>query len=674
MTQYPEVNERENYLIPPGKLEPYYKRSFHLNGTQHTGYLTYGVGYWNTQKRNILLVKNVNGIIPRKLLTAFKAFQSSINQYIGGSFFQQKSFVNSLLHNEKTREEHPHAGVAIHKFGPVPVFLIPDSYVAEHSRETMPIILGVVNSKDLSSEQLYLKLFNSNIEFYKSLIDLPVIIRRYLEDATACFFDLENHCDRYQALVKSKTIEETIAQSLQSKLKSIIPSDGDWKKYQNLRIQQTLESEILHKCQLYGEHKEFILLAQYARIIILYFLNELYRHLGLKSMSERYKDSLYKIIDSTDYKHYPGYSDSVFDIFPELSCLKDIYTAYSRKNIEALKSLRSESDWVQKIINFSCFLYWLDQASLSPNKGCIFVSYNHNIPDAEIMKKSIEEEVLEAFANNISILCVEIDQPGIHFRDIIKSQIWLSDIIICLLTKKLTPIGSDEEKTYLWQAREAEHGRLLDKPVVFFEWLGLDQDKVKKNFLHLEGNYLSPLARAKGVRTKTLIDYYEETNKVTDISFNRASSNDTSERISRSILFCAGKALEDRHQKMLEGYLQLFGRSTQQAIRALHEIAPYPTEISKTSLKRTMKDRYPHVYSSENKAKNAIDRMRNNLKDRKIDIIEDDIQLISFKTRGNQSKYTGTLRLILESLRPDYTPDQISHWYNRLLDQLECCY
>src|ERR1700761_1626830 len=86
------------------------------------GYLTYRLFHNQQIKRSLILVStnsSHNDLIPNHLLESWENFQNSFKNQ-GGNFYKAKAFVIDLKKNPNI---YPNYGVAIHRFGPVPVFM-----------------------------------------------------------------------------------------------------------------------------------------------------------------------------------------------------------------------------------------------------------------------------------------------------------------------------------------------------------------------------------------------------------------------------------------------------------------------------------------------------------------------------------------------------------------------
>jgi hypothetical protein len=654
----------------------YFRQEIEFDGNRVRGYLTYGIGHWRSNDRNILLVEDREALVPTGLTPEFDSFARRLDLQVqegGGRFYGDKSFVNVLIDNP---QEFPHGGVAIHKFGPVPVFLLPERHPVQRDGQVIQVQIGIHLNKYRSKqpEQRYLQLFSgSTPEFLRSLrTDLALIFRRYFEDVAASLFDLEIDCGLLRVFEEAKLIEEIIGQSIQSKLKLAIPKDEDWQLYKKgkkkTRSEAGLDNDAWNRCEFYERNRDVLIQASYTRLTFLYLLNELYQYIGINSESESYLDDFRKLRAFTDLQFGEGFLDDLIKSNPDLEQLQSILKAYGRNRIDLIANLDSQTYWVQRVLGFVRFLDSLRQEKISPIQGRIFISHHHNVPSTQVFKRRIEDLIAKSFSHQIEILSVEEPELGERFVETIKAKIWQSDLLIGIIPADSTPIGSHEASNYLWIACEAEHALLLGKPVIFMIEAGVDNDKVLKDFANESMGFLAPDSRKIG-RAANLVDCYQKTVHIRNIPANSTSLDATAfpEATRRSIIRNVNKVLESRHNDILNGYFQFLSESTQQYIRAIHEAIPYPDRRQKSALANLIIARNKSLNLTSDQVKKAIDSMRKSLGERLLNFSGRDLEIISLH---NRREYVAKLKEVLHLMRPDYNEAQLNEWLERLIDQL----
>ncbi len=113
-------------ILSPAREESRYRYRIRQAGLDFNAYLTYEVPQVSDE-RSILLVNVSYAFIDDEHRVEYSRFIERIRES-SGRFTGMKNIVNRLVDGEFAKL--PNVRVAVHKYGPVPVYVLPEKYVS----------------------------------------------------------------------------------------------------------------------------------------------------------------------------------------------------------------------------------------------------------------------------------------------------------------------------------------------------------------------------------------------------------------------------------------------------------------------------------------------------------------------------------------------------------------
>lgn len=657
-------------IIEPTNEENRYRFRIRVGGLVHNAYLTYELPSQG-DKRTILMVKSPQPLINHKSTAEFDRLVRLIREFVG-RFAGDKNIVNRLA--EKKVSNLPNVRIAVHKFGPVPVYLLPEQYTIKHLAHELTVQIGIYpdvrfqggTTKDVS---LNLPFLATKSEFTRSLdIDLGLMFQRYLEDVGEAMYDIKHHLNLAGVFDRAKEIEDMLAESIKTKLDAATPSP-------EVFARPVGDDQHFVK-GLFERKQDWIFTARYARQYALFFLNELYRHIGLKSRSEDYLKGFWDIQTQFDSLLGAGYMAEARERLNLISILSRTIRAYlqneKERRYDAIREINVEGEplWVRRFVQFARFIATLERESLTPTAGRIFISCQHDVPVTEVLKKQITDYVKSQFLNQIEVLSVKETGTGVRYKSRIRARIWVSDTVSELVPKNTEVISGQAVKDYLWLAREAEYGLLLGKRVIYFVEEGINEERVRADLMRKEerGGLIPSTARVPDTLEKELIESFTEyTRAKFSVRTIESDGQDLDPQVRAAIHSEAQDAIERRHEDILIGFHHQFPKAHRRTLKHIQEIVPYPAEATKNALARKLHALHPATYASERDAVKAITKVWKLAEKRSLLINDKPMSLMRLRGR---KWYSGNLREILRHLRPDKSADEIKEWERQLLNAI----
>ena len=653
-------------IIPPTKEQDRYRYRIRVAGMDYNANLTYELPR-KSEDRTILLV-NVSRTFPFITSEDEAEYNRLIDRIreTSGRFAGVKNIVNRLAENEFANL--PNVRIAVHKFGPVPVYLLPQKYTISYLGDHIEAQIGVYpdlkaqKSRDKGgrSVNLLLPFLASKTEFVRSLsVGLGLMFQRYLEDIGEGMYDIKHHLDLAGVFNRAKEIETILAESIKSKLDVAIPSVQVF-KYPNSTHEEWVK-------ELFEREGDWIFTARYARQYALYFLNELYEIIGIEPRSDYYLKGFKQIQQQFDALLGPGYMRRAIGQLPQVARLSSAIRAYKDNDYDTLRdvNVHGEPLWIRRFVQFARFIAALNQERLKPITGRIFISYHHDVPVTEILRKQINDYISSQFPNRVEVLSVRETGAGVKFKSPIRARIWLSDTVSGIVPKNTAVISGDKDKDYLWVAREAEYGLLLGKRVIYLVENGVDENRVQDDLKKKNRDGLIPsTARVPDWLEKKLIESFTEyTRAVFSVRTTGANPQLLDPNVREIINQEAYKALERRHQDIILGFYNQFPESTRLTLKHIQQVVPYPLNAIKANLVDKLRELYPHIYPTEQKATKAITNTWELAKERALLINDQPMRLMRLI---KHRRYTGNLREILKRLRPDLSQEEIQAWEQKI--------
>lgn len=649
-------------IIPPTKEENRYRYRLRAAGNDYRGYLTYELPR-NSDHRTILLVNASHPFIASENQAEYDRLIQRISesiQRIAGA----KNIVNRLAEGEFANL--PNVRIAIHKYGPVPVYVLPQKFGIQHFGDDIEVQIGVYphlkSLKSGSQISLLLPFLTTKAEFVRSLgIGLGPLFQRYLEDVGEAMYDIKHHLSLPGIFDRAKEIEAILAESIKTKLDSVMPTKLTFEHPQS-------EDEKLVK-ELFERESDWIFTARYSRQFALYFLNELYRIIGVESRSTSYLGGFQNIQTEFDALLGNGYVKAWRSELPLVATLSKTIRAYNDGDYDTIKEIvvHDEPLWVQRFVQFARFIAALHDEKLAPMAGRIFISYHHDVPVTEVLMGQIIDYIKSNFPNRVEVLSVKERGAGVKFKSPIRARIWLSDTIGGIVPRETEAISGGRVKDYVWIAREAEYGLLLGKRVIYLVETGMDEERMLYDLRNGEpSESLIPTnARVPEYLRKELIDSFTQHTRA---NFTVSTTDPTKQHLDpniRDVIHAeAEKAIKRRHRDVLVGFYRQFPEGARRTLKHIQELVPYPTELPKQALIRKLVAKYRNTYADDKRAEKALTNAWNLAKHRALLINDRPMSLIRLLKKKN---YTGNLREILKALRPDLNKAQILTWEKELL-------
>jgi hypothetical protein len=390
-----------------------------------------------------------------------------------------------VLDQYDSAQRNPDHGIAVHRMGPVPVFLLPETLTGklptlEVNGLSIDPIIGIYPSLpggEAGTKTLYkqdlLRSYN---------IQLDIMLQKYLEDTGEHFHDIENHLPRRDVLNRAKQAEAVLKQSLEDKIELILT-----------HVEGDLDVD-LHPLavRVWDSFSVSIMTAALARVFALHLLNELYRILGMADKSAKYEDDWHRF--SAVFRDLSTDSDfdDLFVPGSELSLLRDARTHYLAESddsdFEALHAQAAERGirWVQDFTNFARFVAGLRRESPSVGTGRLFISLQHNVSAATGFFQSVSEYIRNQKTSNgqpiVQILAVGNESPGTDIERLVRLRIWLSDLLLAVIPRDWETSAIGEQKDLTWVVREVDYAILLERLLRLFLEEGVDRDKILQKF------------------------------------------------------------------------------------------------------------------------------------------------------------------------------------------------
>jgi hypothetical protein len=660
-TTLPPTENTKFQIIGPTKEESRYYYRIRIDGIDFGAYLTYELPS-NSDNRTILLVNASKALISPQELPEYERLVERIKES-ARRFSGMKNIVNRIA--EKEFASLPNVRIAVHKYGPVPVLLLPDTFPIHHVGNDIDVQMGlypnVKAGAGKKNTNFRLPFLSTKGEFVRSLhIGLGVMFRRYLEDVAEGMYDIKHHLSLAGIFDRAKEIETILAESIKTKLDVATPSLQSF-QYPNTDDERAVK-------ELFESQSNWIFTARYARQFALYFLNELYRIIGLEARSDYYLNGFRDIQVEFDQLLGSGFSQNAREQSPLVTTLVRCLRAYEDDDYDTLREIdvTREPVWLRRFVQFARFIATLDQERIVPTAGRIFVSFHHDVPVTEVLMRQIADYIKTQFPNRVEILSVKEKAAGVKFKSPIRARIWLSDTVSEIIPRNTEEISGGKVKDYLWLAREAEYSLLLGKRVIYLVESGVDESKILADLKKIErqdGLIPSTARVPEWLQAKLLESFTEHTRAKFSVS-TTGTSQEHLDPIVRDVIHGEAKrAIEKRHRDILVGFHKQFPLWARRTLKHIQETVPYPDKLAKGPLARKLAARY-RDYADETSAKKAITKVWALAKERALVIDGKPMTLIKML---EGQRYSGNLREILRTLRLDLTKDEIRELEARIL-------
>jgi hypothetical protein len=660
----------ERFLIkPPQEKESCYRFILHASGLDIGGaYLTCEIFPNKSNDRNILIINGRATVIKQLNETerrGYDALYREIEPWEGSDrriFAATKNIVSRL---EENTLKLKNVKVVVHKLGPVPVYILPEKYKVtclgmdvEAQIGIFPVIKNIpsVIKRKIAAPSF---LVGDKEEFLQSLkYGLDVMFQRYLEDIGECMFDIEHHLNVHETFERAKEMEDIIGKSLKTKIAVLSPPPKTTDKPYSTKIHQI-------SFEIFERQVDWIFAARYARQFAMFFLNELYKKLGVKSVSSHYFNGFSEIKEYFNAMLEDGWYEDTKRDFIQISLLNRALQAYHHNDLDEILELDSDILWTKRFLQFAKFLATLNDrgiASIRPTSGRLFISYHHEVPIAETLKAQIENYLNDKFGDQLAVISFKNREPGIKFRPLLKSHIWQSDLIKGIIPKDTAEISSEEDKDYLWIAREVEHGILLGKRVIYLVEDGCNENKVLNDFKNENMGFLEPRVRTQLPRTKKVIKSYKDALhcgffiKGTDRDSKKIPT-DVKDTLNREAM----ESIKCRHENIIIGLFKQLTPKNMKFVVNVQKVAEYPETKKKIVTK---------LFNNKSRGKKRFNNAWRQVRQRAIIINDITFHLISKSGKTRNTKYTGAVNKILKQMHPSMKKEEINAWQRKILDRI----
>jgi hypothetical protein len=643
-------------LVAPSQDNSQFAYRLRTAGGDVGAYLTYELSAAAQNDRSLLLVTK-HPAIWRELDPADKENLSKLeSEVLGrqrsrGVFHGTKSLVNELHAGQLVL---PNTRVAVHRFGAVPVYVLPAAYIHQRPAGTEDYKVGIYPHRLFPYSQnpgKYANLpvgSNSAADFLSTLrIDLHIQMRRYFEDIAEHLHDIEHHSGLSETFRRAKDVARILSESIEPKL------DCVWR---GLRATSAPSARSLAK-DIVDRFGDWLAIATYGKSLTRVLLNDLYKHIGLGDSGDRYKEEFLKL-DRELSRRLASSGADVLEQTPLIDEIRTTFAAYTDEHAayEKLKRMDISERWLRRYMDFARFLAFLREMPLSPAVPRVFISSHLDVPVADTVRRLIESYVERKIRPGLSVLAVHSKRPSTSIGEVIRSRIWLSDSIKAIIPRDTTPITDDREKDYLWVAREIEHGLLLNKRIVTYIESGTDPKKVTRDFANDNMGFLSPHARIDGSRTARIVDAFDG---LTRTEF-RLESGDS---LPASIRDCLEREVEQVRDKrandLLNGYVAMFPRDLTGLpfLLAHRHVFPSPKRVWVRQLMQA-------TSLEEDEAARKFDNFIRLARKYVLRIGAVDYRFV--RTVMPRQLYDVSVSKILRALRPDLRPNDLAIWESKL--------
>lgn len=649
-------------IMPPGINDGSFDYRIRAGGIEHHAYLTYELP-GNADERSILMFTSSPALI-RENPREYDGLVDLMRQ-TAGRFSRVKNVVNRLAEHEFPNL--PNVRIAVHRFGPVPVYLLPGRYEVAHGGEILKVRIGVypsIRSPARKQKEQPLPFLNTKTEFVRSLaLGLGTIFTRYLEDVGEAMFDIEHYSGLANVFSRARGIEVTLAESIKTKLQVAVPLPESYRHPQT-EHEQTVK-------ELFEREHNWLFIASYAKQFALYYLNELYRLIGLESRSSEYLEGFGRIQEQFDALLGFGYAKSAREHLSGITTLSRAMRAYIDYDNDKLweMELEVETKWVRRFVQFLRFVAALNVENRNPTAGRILISSSHrDVPVTRILRTQIIDYLEQHYGDRMEVLNILNGARGVRFTDRITTSIWLSDTVVEMIPKDVGNVSDGEDQPDLWMAREAAYGMVLGKRIFYLLEQGVDKDRIgaaMKRGFEPGGLVRFPARVPQSLPERLIEDFNWSVMPTFAETVWRYDPSTVDPDLQQFVRSAADYALIKRHRDILTGLYSMFPEHARETLVDIQEVVPYPKSATKAALARRLHARHRARYRTEKAAAKAIVGAWRLSSARSLLI---DGKRMTLMTLHREKRYSGNLQPILKRLRPDFMKDEIQRWEKMVLN------
>jgi hypothetical protein len=586
-----------------------------------------------------------------------------------GRTAQAKCIVGRIARGEF---HYPGKGVAVHRYGPVPVVVVDTDQTHElPDGTTVTLRLGLYVSGHRGRR---LNCAPSAVHFLESLkLETALLLRRYFEDAGEMLHAIQHRANLELTLTWAKSVEVVLAESVGSKLAEIL--DEVSRKNRHTKLTELELSRTLRESRTAE-----ILQATYGRTLILYLLNQLYELLGIRDRSGDYRRKL-ETFESRNESLYSHPLREVMALDATLADLVGIFSAYSTCIDSTfpveMAPVRSEVSWVKHVAAFARFIAVLRKQAaptteerskvFDPRFVKIFLSSNHSVPSAIEISRQLTNTLKDS-AHWIQILRTQ-EPADVEFKELIQARIWISDAALAVLPRDPTRFEATVGN-YRWIGKEIALALAMGKRVSFVQEVGADSQLIQADFTSIDNELFPWIGEPQG-RNMLLGRYNEFTRG--EFSINDPSRS-LDERVRNQMVALERAVLLQRTESLVRGYLRQFPRSLLANLKYLRLAKTGVQASLMAGILKTADDAVPnpdeHAEEVPKKATGKFRYLFNAATSRAIVVGGDTYTIMGVLKgkRGKPSVYSWELTALLRALRPWSSDSEIQRWERELLD------
>lgn len=664
-------------ILPPKPSDSCYDYRVRSGGiTLLNSRLTYELYPESPNHRNLLLIKDTRGLLTEDQHREYDELVRHLEDSQKTRFYAAKSVVNVIAEGSlKLRNVR----VAIHRFGPVPVYVPPGRLPTVFHGKKIEVSLAfyprLKKSKktDGNRKEGMAEFFSSKKEFVTSLeLKTGRVFERYFEDVAEYFYDIEFHLGLTDALEKAKHIERILAESVKSKLKVCIPSCEALQAFDRDKSKDSFEPSNQTSCRFFRDHTDLLFNASFARNYALYFLNELYRLVGISSRAEQYRTrfgEIEKEFDDRTYNRY--YEEATRHRLDEVGTLWRALVEYPEGNI-GLGNPGSVPLWVERFVGFAQFVADVRRLSiekdLTPETARVFLSYHHNVAVSEALRSKIETWSKNEMGGAVRVLHFNAP-PGPNLRDGIRRTIWMTDSVHPIVPSNLTHDSEKTGKDYKWIGIEAEHGLLCGKRPLFLIERGTDLQRIKDQFGQLTvEELLAPLATETIDRRLERLLNCLGNHIHCDFSLFSTDPTQIDPQVSDALKRGVKEDLLMRCKNLILGFLGQLTPEAQRTMVRIQQLAKYPNTKTKQWLAQKLFERYEREYRKQERAGKDVTNTWNQVRNRSLHIKGKNYTLMVQPKKG---QYAGDLTAIAKALLPSSWEDKAEEVVDRVVTAVD---
>jgi hypothetical protein len=623
-------------------------------------------------ERSLLITDDESLLETEEEVALYRTFRETLWARRGDRFATAKSVVNRVVDHEYALKN---ARIAVHKFGPVPVFALDRVVklpVHGHHVEARVALYPKKESKQPHLRARYRpECIRGKHEFRESMTVAPrIVFRRYFEDIAEDFHDLRRTLRLENVYHRAKRIESTLGASVKSKLDAFVPK---------VRLDKAHDQEGQEAWKYFQDNAGVLYESALCHDYALFLLNEMYRLTGIYPMADKYTNSLaarhvhFALLLGETKANEIRNSSPVIKFVEQCLVRHDSQDLFHYNQCIAARDLLTDSSdaspypWCGEIAKFAAFVILLQRFADKNRHVRVFVSFHHEVPSSKLLREQIVDFV-RSLPRVHSLPIFVSDLPaGTPFAHVIRAAIWCSHGAIAICPANTSTISSPHEKNYKWIARESEHAVLLKKRLIFGVQNGADADAILADLSDPGLKYLVTGSKLIDNRTRAerLVNAYRQNvispfKAIVDSPSGARLDPQLAENLSSFAHATSVSALN----QLLDGYLRQFERNVQKAlIYTLHEL-DYLGKHPRIWITRKLAQYYG---ADTQKAARAFDNMKGQVKNRRISVRGKPASLIS-QLPGDE-RYFEHLSRVIRVLHPSVGRKELRDWRKSWLNK-----